>query len=42
MNLQQILVYITLAFAIGFLLKKFFWKKKSKKSGSCGGDCGCH
>jgi hypothetical protein len=41
--IQEILVYITLAVAIGFLVKKFFWKKKPKKSNkSCGEDCGCH
>ncbi|NHN25665.1 FeoB-associated Cys-rich membrane protein [Flavobacterium jejuense] len=42
MNFQQILVYITLAIAIGFLVKKFLWKKKPKKSNSCGDDCACH
>ncbi|MGV7108059.1 FeoB-associated Cys-rich membrane protein [Flavobacterium sp. U410] len=41
--MQQILVYVTLALAIGFLVKKFFWKKKIKKSDkSCGEDCNCH
>ncbi|MFD2892318.1 FeoB-associated Cys-rich membrane protein [Flavobacterium chuncheonense] len=41
--IQEILVYITLAVAIGFLVKKFFWKKKPKKGNkSCGDDCGCH
>lgn len=42
MDFQKILVYITLAIALGFLIRKFLWKKKSKKSGSCGDDCGCH
>ncbi|MEZ4853005.1 FeoB-associated Cys-rich membrane protein [Flavobacterium sp.] len=43
--MQEVLVYITLAFAIFFLLKKFFWKKSAKakkNSKSCGDDCGCH
>ncbi|WP_452598628.1 FeoB-associated Cys-rich membrane protein [Pontimicrobium sp. MEBiC01747] len=40
--IQNILVFITLAAAISFLIKKFFWKKtKAKKT--CGKDsCGCH
>lgn len=37
--MQQILVYITLAFAIGFLVKKYFFKSKKKKK--CDFDCGC-
>jgi hypothetical protein len=32
MDIQQILVYISLTIAIGFLAKKFFWKKSTKKS----------
>lgn len=40
MSFQEIAVYIILGFAIGFLVRKFFWKKKQKKS--CGtDDCGC-
>lgn len=48
MFLQSLLVYLTLAVAVGYLVKKFFLPKKlfaSKKSTSknCGeGDCGCH
>jgi len=43
MDFQQLLVYITLAIAIGFLIRKFIWKKKkSKSSKSCGDDCSCH
>ncbi|WP_299883958.1 FeoB-associated Cys-rich membrane protein [uncultured Lacinutrix sp.] len=39
--IQNILVFTTLAFALLFLVKKFFWKKKTKKA--CGtDDCGCH
>jgi hypothetical protein len=39
--IQNILVFTTVALAIGFLVKKFFWKKKAKES--CGtDDCGCH
>lgn len=41
-NFQNILVYIALALALGFLLKKFFFKKK-KAQKACGkDDCGCH
>jgi uncharacterized membrane protein YwzB len=43
--LQHILVYITLAIAVGYVVKKFFLPKRffatQKKSSSCG-DCGCH
>jgi hypothetical protein len=42
MDIQQILVYISLTIAIGFLGKKFFWKKSTKKSKPCGDDCACH
>jgi plastocyanin domain-containing protein len=40
--IQNILVFIAVVLAIGFLVKKFFFKKsKSKKA--CGtDDCGCH
>jgi len=39
--IQNILAITAVLLAIGFLVKKFFWKKKSKKS--CGtDDCGCH
>jgi hypothetical protein len=41
MDFQEILVYVVLIVALGFLVRKFFWKPKSKKN--CGnGDCGCH
>ena len=37
---QEILVAITVLTAIGYLVKKFFFKKKS--SSPCGsGSCGC-
>jgi len=37
---QQIVVFIALALAVAFLIKKFFFKGKKKKD--CGdGDCGC-
>ena len=41
MNFQEIAVVLSVLFAIVFLIKKFFWKKKSEKN--CGDDdCGCH
>ncbi len=46
-SIQEILVYITLAIALGYLLKKFvlpkriFQSRKTEKP--CGhDDCGCH
>ncbi len=50
MNLliQNILVLVVFVVAIGFLIKKFFWKPQisslNKKSpGTCGKNgCGCH
>jgi FeoB-associated Cys-rich membrane protein len=42
MNTQEILTYVALVVAVGFLIKKFFFKKK-KSAKNCGGnDCGCH
>lgn len=46
--LQQILVYITLALASAYIVKKFFLPKslfatKKVKTKACGqDDCGCH
>jgi hypothetical protein len=40
--MQEILVYIALFIAVGFLIKKFLWKKSTEKSKSCGDDCACH
>ncbi|WP_299258701.1 hypothetical protein [uncultured Aquimarina sp.] len=46
--IQNILVLIVFTIAIGFLIKKFFWKPQvssvnKKIPGSCGkGGCGCH
>ncbi|HPF97983.1 MAG: FeoB-associated Cys-rich membrane protein [Flavobacteriaceae bacterium] len=40
--IQNILVVLALAAAIGFLVKKFFFKKPTS-SKACGkDDCGCH
>jgi hypothetical protein len=41
--IQNILVFLAIALALMFLIKKFFWKKASSKK-ACGGDngCGCH
>tara|TARA_R110000868_G_scaffold101718_4_gene280081 strand:- start:335 stop:484 length:150 start_codon:yes stop_codon:yes gene_type:complete len=47
-TLQNILLFITLGIAVGYLVKKFFLPKKysaSKKQNQkgCGSnDCGCH
>ncbi len=47
-HIQSILVYITLAIAVGFMVKKFFLPKslfatKKSKANACGtDDCGCH
>ncbi|SEF55072.1 FeoB-associated Cys-rich membrane protein [Flavobacterium urumqiense] len=41
MDIQKIIAFVALAVAVAFLIRKFFWKKKSKKN--CGDDdCGCH
>ncbi|WP_089377987.1 FeoB-associated Cys-rich membrane protein [Lutibacter flavus] len=37
--MQQFLVYLTVILAIGFLVKKYFFK--TKKKGNCSSDCGC-
>jgi len=42
MDIQQILVYLSLVIAVGFLVKKFFWKKRKKKLKPCKDDCACH
>lgn len=38
-DFQQIAVYVILAVAVLFLIRKYFWKKKKKNCG--GSDCGC-
>jgi len=46
--IQHILVYITLAISVTYLVNKFFlpksiWPGKKSKSKACGqDDCGCH
>ena len=45
--LQNILVLICFSLAIGYLVKKFFWKtvvkSNTKSQAACGkNDCGCH
>jgi len=37
--MQEILVYVALGIAVGFLIKKYFFK--TKKNGNCDPDCGC-
>lgn len=40
--IQEILAYSTLAIAVLFLIRKFFFKRK-KSGKNCGDDCGsCH
>jgi hypothetical protein len=41
MDIQEIIAFIALAIAVAFLIRKFFWKKKSKKN-CADDDCGCH
>ncbi|MBC5837484.1 FeoB-associated Cys-rich membrane protein [Flavobacterium sp. F-392] len=42
MMVQEIIAFVILAVAVGFLIKKYFFKKK-KTDKSCGtDDCGCH
>ncbi|URC15028.1 FeoB-associated Cys-rich membrane protein [Flavobacterium sp. B183] len=40
MMIQEIIAFIILFIAVGYLIKKFFWKSKKKKD--CGDhNCGC-
>ncbi len=39
--LQEILVYIFVAIALAFLVRKFFFKSGRNKNGDCGPDCKC-
>ncbi|OMQ12396.1 FeoB-associated Cys-rich membrane protein [[Flexibacter] sp. ATCC 35103] len=37
---QEIIAFVILFIAVGFLVRKFLWKSKKKKD--CGdGNCGC-
>nr|WP_291846662.1 FeoB-associated Cys-rich membrane protein [Lutibacter sp.] len=38
--MQEILAYIALGFALGFLIKKYFFS--SKKNSNCSDGCDCH
>ncbi|MBU2938157.1 FeoB-associated Cys-rich membrane protein [Lacinutrix sp. C3R15] len=39
--IQNILAFSAVLLAVGFLVRKYFYKKKTKKA--CGtDDCGCH
>ena len=42
--IQNILVVITVALAVGYLVKKYIWTPKTKSKKNCGGNdnCGCH
>jgi len=37
--MQETLTYIALGLALGFLVKKYFFKEKSNQN--CDKDCGC-
>jgi hypothetical protein len=39
--LQEIIAYTILAVAIGYILRKFVFRKKKKSGTGCGTDCGC-
>lgn len=42
MDFQKIIAFTILGIAVGFLIKKFFFKKK-KSDKNCGNtDCGCN
>ncbi|WP_445955476.1 FeoB-associated Cys-rich membrane protein [Yeosuana sp.] len=40
--IQNVLAIAALIIAIGFLITKFFLKKKKSKKGCGEDDCGCH
>ncbi|MBU3820781.1 FeoB-associated Cys-rich membrane protein [Flavobacteriaceae bacterium XHP0103] len=41
--IQNILVISAMVIAVGYLVKKFFWKKPVSEKGCGSGDnCGCH
>lgn len=43
--IQNILVFITVALAMGYIIRKYIWSPKKKSTTkACGGDdgCGCH
>jgi len=39
--MQYVLVYITLAVAVGYLVKRFFFPEKKTKKACGKDDCGC-
>jgi len=39
--LQEILVYVFVAVALAFLVRKFFFKPGAKNNKGCGPDCKC-
>lgn len=42
MDYQEMIAYAIVIVALGYFIKKSFWKKKGGKNGSCGGgSCGC-
>lgn len=40
--IQEIIAFIILALAVGFLAKKYFFKKKKSANSCASDDCGCH
>lgn len=41
MTTQDLLAFAALALAVGYLVWKFFLRKRKKKGKDCGPDCGC-
>lgn len=41
MDIQKIIAFIILGVAVGFLIKKYFFKNKKSDKNCGGGDCGC-
>ncbi len=44
LTIQNIIAFTILGLAIVYLIRKYIWNPKKKKSKNCGGDdgCGCH
>ncbi|MFA9191940.1 FeoB-associated Cys-rich membrane protein [Flavobacterium sp. FZUC8N2.13] len=42
MSFQEIIAFSILGIAIGYLIKKYFFKKKKSDTNCGSGDCGCN